>query len=229
MIDQFSDVVKNITTGMLSEMYTVLPGIIEKYDPELKQVSVKPLLKKSLAGTELDLPVIENVPIIFPSTKKSLLAFPLSQGDGCLLLFSQRSLDDWLSKGGNVLPTDPRMFDLSDAIAIPGLFNFKESGRESTGEALEIYHDDGDVEIQGKEDNAVRYSSLKTAYDQLKSEIDKLITDINTLKAHTHPVSVSGTATAQTGATTGILPVIDPQVPSTGDITPSKVENVLLP
>lgn len=226
MTDQFSDVVKNIISGMLSEMYTVLPGIIEKYEPSLKQVSVKPLLKRELGGAELELPVIENVPVIFPSTNKALIAFPLYQGDGCLLLFSQRSLDDWLSKGGDILPSDPRMFNISDAIAIPGLFNFKKSGRASTGKALEIYHDDGNVEIQGKDDFAVAFTDLNTAVNTYATSGDTERTNIITLVN----LELGKIATAINAIVPGsYVPAPITTTPVSVDISGAKVENVLLP
>lgn len=42
----------------------------------------------------------------------------MKAGDGVLLVFSQRSIENWLD-GSKGSPDDPRMFDLSDAFAIP--------------------------------------------------------------------------------------------------------------
>lgn len=86
---------------------------------------------------------------------------------------------------------------------------------------------DGNFIFNDGEDFAVRYSALETAYNQLKSEVDQLITDTNQLKSHGHPVSVD--PNTGTGATTAITPVIPVQQPSTGDITPSKVEEIKVP
>lgn len=107
----------------LSEMNTVIPGVVESYVNGRAQV--RSSFPKSLAnGQELSAPLISNVPVIFPSSsfggKKIRITFPVSAGDGVLLLFSQRSLEGWLS-GDMQSPDDPRMFDISDAIAIPGL------------------------------------------------------------------------------------------------------------
>lgn len=85
---------------------------------------------------------------------------------------------------------------------------------------------EGNFIFNDGEDFAVRYSALETAYDQLKSEVDQLITDINTLKTHTHTLTTPDTIN---GSTTAILPVIPPQPSSTGDITGSKIEEILVP
>ena len=39
-----------------------------------------------------------------------------------LLVFSQRSIDNWKQTGGIVEAGDPRHHDLSDAVAIPGIY-----------------------------------------------------------------------------------------------------------
>jgi len=121
--------VKKAITFSLTDVNTCLPGRIEKYDYAKQKADVKPLIKKLYVdGTTEALPVIVNVPVVWPRGGGGSLTFPLEKGDGVLLVFSQRSLDTWLSKGGDTGPGDPRKFDLSDAIAIPGLFPFSETG-----------------------------------------------------------------------------------------------------
>jgi len=224
MKEQFSDVVKAISKSLISELYTCLPGRIESYDPSTKKANVKPLLKRQMSnGDILERPVIVNTPVVFLSSSDSIISIPLKKGDGCLILFSQRSLDTWLDNGGDVLPNDPRQFDLSDAICIPGLFSFKEPGRVPSGENIEIYNDSGSVEIQGNSDFAVRFSALETAYNQLKTDFDNLVSIFN---AHIHTT----TATVGSSAVLGVIsPTVTPGTPSTGDISGAKVDNVLLP
>ena len=68
--------------------------------------------------------MIYNVPVLFPRSRKAAVTFPLEKGDTVLLVFAERSLDEWIEKGGNkVSPEDPRRHDMSDAIAIPGCFH----------------------------------------------------------------------------------------------------------
>ena len=219
MKESFSDTIRIMVESILSEVHTVLPGRIESYDPTTKKVSVKPLLKKAMSnGAELVRPVIENIPVVFPSSGSSIISIPLKQGDGCLLVFSMRSLDNWLSNGGDVTPLDPRKFDLSDAVCIPGLYSFQNPGRVGTGENIEIYNDSGKVEIQGNSDFAVRFSALETAYNQLKADYDNLVTIFN---AHVHSGVTTGPGSSG--------PTPTPGSPSTGNISGAKVEEVLLP
>lgn len=228
MIEQFNDVVRNIVVNYMSNINTCLPATIETYDPATKKASVKPLLKRTLNGQEIDTPVIENVPVIFPCTATAVVSLPINTGDGCLIVFSQRSIDDWLSKGGNIAPTDPRLFDLSDAIAIPGLFNFKDSGRTITGENVEIYNDNGKVEIQGTDDNAVRYSKLEEAYNELNDKYNNIVTMFDAI-INGLPITETGN-----GAPSAFQLALSTawgasNYNSDGDIAPAKVEEVTLP
>ena len=70
-----------------------------------------------------------------------------------------------------------------------------------------LINEDGEIVVNDGTDFAVRYSALETAFNTLKSEFD----------AHVHGGVLSGTAS--TGATT----------PSLADITPAKVEEILIP
>tara|TARA_Y100000593_G_scaffold83086_1_gene156429 strand:+ start:1991 stop:2623 length:633 start_codon:yes stop_codon:yes gene_type:complete len=69
------------------------------------------------------LPIIVRVPVVYPmsTSQKAGVAYPLSRGDYVVLLFNQESLDEWVTYGGDHDPHDIRVFDLSDAIAVPGI------------------------------------------------------------------------------------------------------------
>ncbi|MFX0205160.1 MAG: Gp138 family membrane-puncturing spike protein [Candidatus Hodarchaeota archaeon] len=148
---QFSDAVRYVFKSLISEIHTALPGKFEKYEHAKKKAEVKPLIKKVFVNDEvLELPVITNVPVIFPGTSDALITYPIAKGDGCLIIFSERSLERYLSSAMvDTEPQDPRKFSLSDGIAIPGLFTFKQPGKTSkrSGADLEIIYKDTYITI----------------------------------------------------------------------------------
>lgn len=148
MSEQISDYLQRFIDIELSQIYTSLPGQIETYDPETKKASVKPLMKKKMAdNTELDIPVIQDVSVLWPSTANAIIHFPLARGDKVLLLFSQRSLDNWQETGQSQVPDDPRKFDLTDAICIPGFYPISDPGKITTGTGLTIEFHDSIIEL----------------------------------------------------------------------------------
>ena len=125
-----SDVDNSLITALqvlsetsLSDVNTIIPGKIISYDAPSNRAVVRAALPKMLAnGEPLDAPNVVEVPVLWPLAQngKAGQTFPIRPGDGVMLAFSQRSLEGWLS-GQEVAPDDPRRFDLSDAIAVPGL------------------------------------------------------------------------------------------------------------
>lgn len=105
----------------LSEVNTVAPGVIVSFNAATNRAVVKPSLPKALAdGRDLPPPNIFEAAVAWPAGGGMLATWPLRPGDGVLLLFAQRSLEGWLS-GNDAAPDDPRRFDLTDCVVVPGL------------------------------------------------------------------------------------------------------------
>lgn len=130
-----------------------LPGRILSYDAGSQKASIQPVLGRKLRdGREEKLPVLSDVPVVWPRSGGAHITLPVSAGDGCLVIFCDRSLDEFKSEGGEVFPDDPRAHDLSDAVAIMGFGPFSSLGGSSS--AIEIKMggttftlDDGNVSI----------------------------------------------------------------------------------
>lgn len=113
--------IQSIVDAKLVDANFCMPGIVESYDRATQTAKIQPCFKrKYVDGKELNLPIINGVPIVFPSSGGQWLHFDLAKGDEVTLVFSQRSLDNWKKKGGVMLPGDTRRFNLSDAFAYPG-------------------------------------------------------------------------------------------------------------
>ncbi len=133
--------------ALMSSVHTVIPGVIEKYDGK-RIGNVKPQIQKKLAdGTYLELPVIEEVPIIFPGATDFGMTWPLQKGDPVMLHFAERSIEEWLNDGGEAKPEDARRFSLTDAIAIPGMYNLSEPFPESNNEDFMIIYKESSIKI----------------------------------------------------------------------------------
>jgi len=190
--------IENVLQVFLSGINTCLPGQIESYNFETSKVSVKPLIKKKfLDGAVLEIPIIENVPAVFPRTSRSGITFPLRKGDKCLIVFSQRAMERYLSSGEDSEPGDKRKFDLTDAIAIPGLFSFVEGTIASNNEDMEMTHEGQKVTIKKGGDIQVGSDSLK-----------KLVNEefVNLFNGHVHAfvdVTPGGPVPTLTGSPCG--------------------------
>lgn len=144
--EQLQDAIEVVAKNLISMIHTCLPAEIVKYDHTKQMADVHPLIKKKFTdGTVIDMPVIVNVPVVWPRGGGALFSFPLIKGDGVLLAFAERNIDDWLTNGGNVAPKDRRKHSFSDAIAIPGLVPFNASLFPSNNEDVCLKYSGGSV------------------------------------------------------------------------------------
>lgn len=129
---------------------TCLPGTILSYDAGSQMATVQPMYKlRQPDGTEEEMPILNAVPVIWPRSGGASMTFPVKRGDGCLVMFNQRSIDEYKSDGKVSTPLDPRAFDLSDAVAIMGFVSFGAGGGSDS--AVEIKF--GSSTITVKEDS----------------------------------------------------------------------------
>lgn len=122
MNQQFTEEIENKIQNMMNGIHTAIPGVINDYDPSSNTATVTPTGRYKVPdGEEIDFPPISDVPIIFPQScnQKISIAFPVSAGDGCLIIFSEQELD-YFQYGES---SSDLHHDLTSAIAIPGLFN----------------------------------------------------------------------------------------------------------
>jgi hypothetical protein len=118
------------------------PGLIVDYDFATKKATVQPALRWTYAnGAVDDPPLISGVPVQCPRSGGAEFSFPVIKGDAVLLIFTDRSIEEYLVQGGLRTPGDPRSHDLNDAIALHGVpypFNAK-SLAENNDDVLLIY------------------------------------------------------------------------------------------
>lgn len=155
-----TDIIRNSIYSILNNVHTCMPGIIVSYDASTNKAIVQPALNKNFVAGEMEMPILENVPIIFPSSGNFNMSFPVNSGDYVLLLFSERSIDLWLNTGGQVTPNDRRKFDLSDAIAIPGLKPFNSDFSYNNGNDFSINFNGSSILI--KPDGSVVINTSST-------------------------------------------------------------------
>jgi hypothetical protein len=120
-VDRLVSSLQTMVETSLSGVNTSMPGVVVSYNAGTGRAAVRPSLPKQLAdGRSLPAPEIVEVPVIWPTAGGATMTMPIRPGDPVLLHFAQRSTEGWLS-GDNSAPDDPRMHDLTDAFASPGL------------------------------------------------------------------------------------------------------------
>lgn len=200
--------VQAVVQGERAEQRTAIPASVQSYDAATQRATVQAGVQLQLQdGSTISEPVFANVPVAWPSAGGYSIHAPLSAGDEVLVVFAERSIDEWLAKGGyDRVALDTRRFSAQDAIVIPGLRSAPQAlpTNARPADAICVAAADGAVrmeiraggvvtifatEVRLGDDSAValaladlvntRLSSIKTAYD-----------------THTHVAPPGGGATA---------------------------------
>ena len=107
-------------------MHTSFPGTVQSYDQAKQTATIQPVVARRyrLSDGEIHtepMPVIAEVPVLFPSGGGMSITWPLVGGDPVTVVIAERSLAEWKANAkAATTPGDTRRFDLSDAVAIPG-------------------------------------------------------------------------------------------------------------
>lgn len=144
---------KVLSDTIFSMLRVSLPGIIESFDPIACTCTVQPALKGQTADElgnmkSAPLPLLVDVPVVFPRGGGCTITFPLKAGDECLVVFSDRCIDFWWQSGGVQETVDPRQHDLSDAFAIVGPQSQANVISNISTTTLQMRTDDGAAYIE---------------------------------------------------------------------------------
>jgi len=129
------DLVEAIVEHSLWDLHTCLPAKIITIDYAQQKATVQPLIKERNRDAKAndkglqDMPVIQGVPVVFPSANTGILTFPIKAGDIVLVVFAERSVDNFVFSDGAkpVDPDDFRKHNYTDAFCIAGLYPFKKA------------------------------------------------------------------------------------------------------
>lgn len=184
-----------LAQAIMSAMRVSMPGIIQSFDPDAVTAVVQPVIKgveqdESGADVSLNIPLLVDVPVIFPRGGGCTLTFPVKEGDECLVIFADRCIDFWWQSGGIQEPVDGRMHDLSDAFAIVGPQSQAKKISGISTSAVELRSDDGAAKlslnpasgaINGTAPGGFNLNGLKILSDGRLQLVDGSIVD-----KHTH-------------------------------------------
>lgn len=191
--------------GRQACLWTALPGIIESVDLSAMTCVVQaaiqaPINDENGDTTFVNLPLLLDVPIVFPSAGGFTITFPLAAGDEVLVVFGSRAIDAWWQSGGTQKPVESRMHDLSDAFAIPGPKSQANLVSGISSSKLQIRNDAGTVYL-----SVGTKFALKNAVTDLKTVLSTLTLALETFSAGLNPVNLAAQAAALNTALTAII------------------------
>jgi len=196
----WAEVIKQSCEKSAYDLRVCVPAIIIKYDKDKMLADVRPQFKKKYSdGSVVSAPIIYNVPVAHPRAGKAYIHLPLKKDDQVTLWIADRSLEKWLTSGGEVDPEDVRKHQISDAIAYPGCYPFNDTVPVDNGD---------DIIIRNGNDGGGRteFRIKPNGHIQVQNSTNELIKVLNDILTHIQE--------AKTVTGIGLQPLQHPLFPS---------------
>jgi hypothetical protein len=146
------DVLNDFIDFRFEQLHTSLPGIVQNYSAGKRLAVIKPAVRTLTSRNKVvELPIIQNVPVCFPSGYNFSLEWELRKDDEVALFFTEAGIGKWI-KGqlGKVVDADDAArHALTDAFCMPGIW---PGGKAPDGRAR-IRIDNGLFEIENTSKN----------------------------------------------------------------------------
>lgn len=105
-----------------AKLRVALPGEIISYDATKRTAQIRVCYNRVYPNGTVQpvLAPLVDVPVMTLQGGGLHVAFPITAGDECLVIFSDINIDAWHAAGGQQAPPDKRQHDLSDGFCIVG-------------------------------------------------------------------------------------------------------------
>ena len=156
-IESLKSAIKNIVVGEIDDIKTTRPAKVVSYDSDKGTVSVTLVVGKKMIGDQkIDLPRIDNIPVLFSGNNNFSINFKPEKDDEALLVFSDIDISGWVHRKLEGNPESLRRFNINDCFAIitktsiaAPLLASDETLSIISGDSTIVAKTDGSVVING--------------------------------------------------------------------------------
>lgn len=179
LLNDSEEAMRLVLDGRQSSIWTALPGIINSVDFDAMTCEVQPAIQGTIEDENgktqsVNLPLLVDVPICFPSGGGFFVTLPIAAGDEVLVVMASRCIDAWWQSGGIQRPMEARMHDLSDGFAIPGPRSLVNVIESISATDLEIRNAAGNTYLSIT-------ASGKIGFKNATTDLKGILTDLETL------------------------------------------------
>jgi len=204
--------VRDAVKAALLDVHTSFPARVEsvRRDGTGWLVDVKPQglrhLPKRGGGTVTEeLPVIPDVPMLWPVAGGWGMSMPIEAGDHVLVVASEHAIGEWRSRGEVCDPGLRGRHDLNGCFALPGAATAGRFFADALGAAAEsgiVIGKDGGIQIAISTSEIKLGRSASSYAAKADAVLDRLQAIVTGFNAHTHTVSGGATLAPVTPLTT---------------------------
>lgn len=197
-----------VLDGRQSTIWSAMPCIVTKVDFAAMTLEAQPAIQGTIedesgAKQSVNLPLLVDVPIVFPSAGGFTITMPIAVGDEVLVVFASRCIDAWWQSGGIQRPMEARMHDLSDGFAIPGPRSQPNVIEGISETALQIRNDAGTSYVELSADGKIKLVTPSEIQVTGNLRVSGTVVVSGDVVAHSETTPVSLAVHIHSGVTTG--------------------------
>lgn len=174
------DVLAGLRNSIFANLNCIQIGKIESVNLQEQTAEIQIQIKRRKANDNIiNYPLLVDCPIVVMQGGGAFLEFPIKKGDYCLVLFNDRSIDEWWSTVNVVEPRNRRKHSLSDGFALVGI-NPKTSVLDLSGDKVVLDATSYPLEVKGETIQLNGNSKEFVTHTELDAALQGFITKYNT-------------------------------------------------
>lgn len=172
---------KNHAIELQKNINTSIPGSVIAFNSTTQLAQIQIGVKTVLAtGENVEIAPLIECPVCFQGGKDFTLEFQIDKGCEGIIIFSQRSIEDWMNEGGISNQNIFRFHDINDAMFIPGIRSNPNVINNFSNDGIRIRNNDSTSYFWLKKDGT---AEIKATTINIDGTIINNGTDITN---HTH-------------------------------------------
>ena len=148
----FTTALKFVLKQWSKGLYTGMPGIVEKYDPNTRRATVQPAIKIQLTDDQIisRAPLV-NCPVVWTATGRYSFTMDLLPGDPVFLFFSMRGMTEFKETFMESDPDAGHIMNMNDAVALPGFGPLEITPASTDGPSLQSTDGTLSIHVEGED------------------------------------------------------------------------------
>ena len=146
MVDNLSELIKRTIIQTMRQLRVSMPCEVVRYNSKRQMVDVRIVQPEiDLAGNNIPMPVITNIPVSFVRCGKSHITHPINKGDTGFIVFADRDISSWVETNNKSVVDSARTHSMQDSYFVPGIVG---GGNNANPNDVEIKYNNTTIHLR---------------------------------------------------------------------------------
>lgn len=157
MVDNLSELIKRTIIQTMRQLRVSMPCEVVRYNSKRQMVDVRVVQPEiDLAGNNIPMPVITNIPVSFVRCGNSHITHPINKGDTGFIIFADRDISSWVETNNTSVVDSARTHSMQDSYFVPGIVG---GGKNANPNDVEIKYNNTTIHLRKNGDVDINTSS----------------------------------------------------------------------